>query len=108
MYITVNDLKAVYILILDSKKGVIHTNYKYTLLAVDKKGVLGFLKIDGAKISKTDNKPYVYYNHQSGGAGLLQSVRDILQYLNGVNIDNVPVYNLDGFMDIFNLYRNIK
>ena len=63
MYITVNDLKAVYILILDSKKGVIHTNYKYTLLAVDKKGVI-YLYVKYLKRFYACNKSITFYHNR--------------------------------------------
>lgn len=52
MYITKNDLKAIYILPLGSSKGRLHINYKYTLLAETKNTGVSFLQIDGAKKAK--------------------------------------------------------
>ena len=100
MYITKNDLKAIYILPLDSSKGRLHINYKYTLLAIDAEGVLAFLKLDGAKETKTSNKPYIYYNHTSGGMNLTQEVTYKLKAA-GVKVSTylqpgsgVPLYTL--------------
>lgn len=110
MYITKNDLKAIYILPLGSSKGRLHINYKYTLLAETRNIGVRFLQIDGAKKATKSDKPYIYYNHQSGGEGLTQ---DVSNKLSAAGIehwtfldksrDSVPVYTLGEFGSVVSL-----